>query len=115
MKIITAYPVIKNGKEISDKFLSNTMNYSSANGATNFKDLLKKGNELIGSGKVTNVIQSLRSLKGQTTKKPMAKPLPPPPPPPPKGLSMGAKIGIGVGAAAVLGLIIYFVVKSKKK
>ena len=37
----------------------------------------------------------------------------PPPPPPPQGLSAGAKIGIGVGALAVIGVIIYFVVKKK--
>lgn len=37
----------------------------------------------------------------------------PPPPPPPQGLSSGAKIGIGVGVLAVIGVIIYFVVKKK--
>ena len=37
----------------------------------------------------------------------------PPPPPPPEGLSSGAKIGIGVGALAVIGVIIYFVIKKK--
>ena len=31
----------------------------------------------------------------------------------PQGLSAGAKIGIGVGALAVIGVIIYFVVKKK--
>jgi hypothetical protein len=37
----------------------------------------------------------------------------PPPPPPPEGLSRGAKIGIGVGALAVVGVVIYLVMRKK--
>ena len=36
MNIITAYPVYKNGKLISNNFTANTMNYSSANGPVFF-------------------------------------------------------------------------------
>ena len=39
----------------------------------------------------------------------------PPAPEPKKKMSMGVKIGIGVAAAAVIGTIIYFVVKGKGK
>ena len=38
----------------------------------------------------------------------------PPPPPPPEGLSRGAKIGIGVGVLAVVGVIVFVVMKNKK-
>jgi hypothetical protein len=111
MKIITAYPVIKNGKVISDNFTTNTMNYASAEGdKINWNELLKKGSELIGSGKVSGVIQSLR---GGRLRKPASPPPPPPPPPPPKGLSTGAKIGIAVGGVAVLGLIVFLVTRKK--
>jgi len=112
MKIITAYPVIKNGKVISDNFTINTMNYASAEGdkKIDFNALLKKGVELIGSGKVSGTIQALR---GGRPRKPASAPMPPPPPPPPTGLSMGAKIGIAVGGVAVLGAIIYFATKKK--
>lgn len=111
MKIITAYPVIENGKVISNNFTTNTMNYSSAEGdkKIDWNALLKKGADLIGSGKISGTIQALKGGK------PMAKPapLPPPPAPEPKGLSTGAKIGIGVGAVAVLGLVIYLATKKK--
>jgi hypothetical protein len=112
MKIITSYPVIENGKVISNNFTDNTMNYSSLEGGKkiNWNELLKKGSELIGSGKVSGVIQSLR---GGRPRRPASPPPPPPPPPPPKGLSTGAKIGIAVGGVAVLGLIIYLVTKKK--
>jgi hypothetical protein len=112
MKIITAYPVIENGKVISNNFTTNTMNYASAEGGKfDWSKLLQQGKELIGSGKVSNVIQSVRGLKGT---KPSAKPqLPPPPPPPPPGLSTGAKIGIAVGGVAVLGLIVFLATRKK--
>jgi hypothetical protein len=111
MKIITAYPVIKNGKVISNNFTTNTMNYSSAEGdkKIDFNALLKKGVDLIGSGKVSGTIQALR---GGRPRKPMAAPMPPPPPPP-TGLSKNAKIGIAVGGVAVLGLVIYLVTRKK--
>jgi hypothetical protein len=113
MKIITAYPVIENGKVISNNFTTNTMNYSSAAGDMDFSNLLEKGKALIGSGKIKSVIDTVKGLGiGKNKGKPMPPP-PPPPPPPPKGLSTGAKIGIAVGGVAVLGLIIYLVTKKK--
>jgi len=39
--------------------------------------------------------------------------VPPPYVPPPTGLSSGAKIGIGVGALAVIGVIVFLVVRKK--
>jgi hypothetical protein len=112
MKIITAYPVIENGKVISNNFTTNTMNYSSAEGdkKMDWNALLKKGADLIGSGKVSGAIQALRG--GRRTR-PASAPMPPPPPPPPTGLSTGAKIGIAVGGVAVLGLIVYLATKKK--
>jgi hypothetical protein len=113
MKIITAYPVIENGKVISNNFTTNTMNYASAEGdkKIDYNALLQKGVELIGSGKISGAIQA---LKGRKPTKPTTKPAPmPPPPPPPTGLSMGAKIGIAVGGVAVLGAIIYLATKKK--
>lgn len=113
MKVITAYPVIKNGKVISDNFTTNTMNYSSAEGdKMDFQALLQKGKELIGSGKVKSVIDTIKGLGiGKNRTQPM--PPPPPLPPEPKGLSTGAKIGIAVGGVAVLGLVIYLATKKK--
>jgi hypothetical protein len=122
MKVITAYPVIQDGKEVSDSFVTNTMNYSSSDGmpaqgsGSKFQNLLKQGAALIGSGKVTGAIQSIRDVRD--TARGGVKPAPakeqlPPPPPPKKGLSTGAKIGIAVGAVAVLGTIAYFLLRNK--
>jgi hypothetical protein len=37
----------------------------------------------------------------------------PPPPPPPQGMSTGAKVGIGIGVVAVIGVIVFLVMKKK--
>jgi hypothetical protein len=115
MKIITAYPVIKNGKVISDNFTINTMNYASAEGdKMNFQQLLQKGKDLIGSGKVKSVIDTVKGLGiGKNRNKSMPPASMPPPPPPPTGLSKGAKIGIAIGGVAVLGLVIYLATRKK--
>jgi hypothetical protein len=120
MKIITAYPIIENGKLVGNKIAANTLNYSSANG----KPKKKKGG-LVGSGKVKGFLEksggvatALAGILGGgaaaasqdsapvlTTEEVK---------PPKKPMSTGVKIAIGVGIAAVLGLGVYFVMKSNK-
>ena len=120
MKIITAYPIIENGKLVGNKVAANTLNYSSVSGKK------KKGGGLVGSGKVkgfldklggvstalggvleagTAASQSQDSAPVLTTEEVK---------PPKKPMSTGVKIAIGVGIAAVLGLGVYFVMKSNK-
>lgn len=115
MNVITAYPVIIEGK---------TSGYSNANGRRREKRTRDGVGSLVGSGKVKGFLEKvggtstgLAGLLGGATaprdSESMLPPPPPPPPPPPTSLSMGAKIGIGVGVIAVLGIGVYLATKKK--
>jgi len=121
MKIITAYPIIENGKLVGNKVAANTLNYSSANGKK------KKGGRLVGSGKVKGFLEKSGGIAtslagilggGAAAAAPSQDTAPVVPTeevkPPKKPMSIGVKIAIGVGGAAVLGLVVYLVMKSKK-
>jgi hypothetical protein len=115
MKIITAYPIIENGKLVGNKIAANTLNYSSANGK-------KKGGRLAGSGKVKGFLEKAGGvstalagiLGGAAAAAPTQDTAPVVPvEAPKKPMSTTTKVLIGVGVAAVLGLGIYFVMKGK--
>jgi hypothetical protein len=121
MKIITSYPIIENGKLVGNKIAANTLNYSSANGK-------KRGGKLVGSGKVKGFLEksggiatALGGILGggaAAAAAPSQDTAPVVPTEevkkPKKPMSTGVKIAIGVGVAAVLGLGVYFVMKSNK-
>jgi hypothetical protein len=123
MKIITSYPIIENGKLVGNKIAANTLNYSSANGKPR-----KKGGKLVGSGKVKGFLEksggiatSLAGILGggaAAAAAPSQDTVPIVPTEevkkPKKPMSLGVKIAIGVGGAAVLGLVVYLVMKSNK-
>lgn len=113
MKIITAYPIIENGKVVGNKIAANTLNYSSANGK-------KKGGKLAGSGKVKGFLEKAGGvatglatvLGGAAVAAPSQEAAPIMPiEEPKKPMSTTTKVLIGVGVAAVLGLGVYFVMK----
>lgn len=120
MKIITAYPIIENGKLVGNKVAANTLNYSSVSGKK------KKGGGLVGSGKVKGFLDKLGGVStalggvlGAGTAASQSQDSAPvltteEVKPPKKPMSTGVKIAIGVGIAAVLGLGVYFVMKSNK-
>jgi hypothetical protein len=122
MKIITAYPIIENGKLVGNKIAANTLNYSSANGKPK-----KQRGGLVGSGKVKGFLEksggvatALAGILGggaaaasqdsapivteEKTKEKVKEPM-----------KLWVKIALGVGVAAVLGLGVYFVMKNKNK
>ena len=114
MKIITAYPIIENGKVVGNKIAANTLNYSSVNG--------KKGGKLAGSGKVKGFLEkaggvstALAGILGGTAAAASQEPVSAPMEAPKQGMSTTTKVLIGVGGAAVLCLVIYFVMKNKNK
>ncbi len=81
------------------------------NAGGKIKDKLKG---LVGSGKVQGVLAALGGgNNGQGGV--VAPTAPEPKPSKPKGMSTGMKVGIGLGVAALVGIIIYVVVKKKKK
>ena len=118
MKIITAYPIIENGKLVGNKIAADTLNYSSATGKKKRRGRLKG---LIGSGKVKGFLEKSGGLAtGLATvlggaaaasqqQEPIAPPIEAPKPP----MSTTTKVLIGVGVAAVLGLGIFLVMKKK--
>jgi len=118
MKIITAYPIIENGKLVGNKVAANTLNYSSANGKK------KKGGRLVGSGKVQGFLEKLGGVStalggvlgagAAARTAPSQESAPIVTEEPKKGMTTTTKVLIGVGVAAVLGLGVYFVMKSKK-
>lgn len=113
MKIITAYPIIKNGKVVANKAYNTTLDYSSATGKdTNFEELgTKIGGIIQGAG---SVAQSIKTASQKGKKAPAPKPAPVPKPVENKqGMSNTTKVLIGVGAVAVLGTIVYLVTKEK--
>ena len=115
MKVITAYPIIENGKLVGNKIAANTLNYSSANG--------KKGGKLVGSGKVKGFLEKAGGVStalagilggGAAAASQDSAPVSAPMEEPKKGMTTTTKVLIGVGVAAVLGLGVYFVMKSNK-
>jgi hypothetical protein len=112
MRIITAYPIVRNGKVIANKIAANTLNFASAEGDKPTRgqqviDTLQKAKEA-GLGEAA--LRTLKSVRGNKKRK--AAPAPVvvmQPVAPEKSLSTNAKIAIGVGAAAILGLTIYLV------
>lgn len=118
MKVITAYPIIENGKLVGNKIAANTLNYSSANG----KPKKKKGG-LVGSGKVKGFLEKSGGVAtalagilggGAAAASQDSAPVSAPMEEPKKGMTTTTKVLIGVGVAAVLGLGVYFVMKSNK-
>ena len=118
MKIITAYPIIENGKLVGNKIAANTLNYSSANGKPK-----KQRGGLVGSGKVKGFLEksggiatALGGILGGTAATAPSQDTAPvlPVETPKKPMSTTTKVLIGVGVAAVLGLGIYFVMKNNK-
>jgi hypothetical protein len=66
--------------------------------------------------KDSGLIDSARTFltnKGQSNVPEPVMP-PPPPPPPPKGMSKGLKIGLIVGGVVVVGVVLYFLLRSNK-
>lgn len=116
MKIITSYPILQNGKLVGNKIAANTLNYSSANG--------KKRGSLVGSGKVKGFLEKSGGIAtalggilggGAAAAAPSQDTAPAAPvETPKKPMSTTTKVLIGVGVAAVLGLGVYFVMKSNK-
>lgn len=111
MRIITAYPIVRNGKVIANKIAANTLNFASAEGDKPTRgqqviDTLQKAKEA-GLGEAA--LRTIKSVRGNKKTKANAPVVVMQPVAPEKGLSTNAKIAIGVGAAAVLGLTIYLV------
>tara|TARA_R110000868_G_scaffold181220_7_gene422082 strand:- start:8191 stop:8553 length:363 start_codon:yes stop_codon:yes gene_type:complete len=120
MKIITAYPIIENGKLVGNKLAADTLNYSSAIGKKRKRSGKLKG--LIGSGKVKGFLEKtggvatgLATLLGGAPTSSQQDQLAPPVEIPKPPMSTTTKVLIGVGVAAVLGVGIYFVMKKKSK
>lgn len=113
MKIITSYPIIKNGKVVANGAYNSTLDYSSANGKdTNFEELGTKIGGIIQS--VGSTAQTIKSASQKGKQAPKAAPAPKETPAPKKeGMSNTTKILIGVGGAIVLGGIIYIATKKK--
>lgn len=134
MKIITSYPIIKNGKVVANNCYNTTLDYSSISGTKNipkdspiFQPLnLPKVGGSSGVGKTGRNIDfesladkasgAIRGLGGivGAIKKPKGTAAPTPEPvqqPQAQGMSTGVKIAIGVGAVAVIGALIYFAKK----
>jgi hypothetical protein len=108
MKIITAYPVIKDGKVISNKIANNTLNYSSLEGkkTTKVQEFLQKAKD---AGLGDAALKTITALK-QSKKAPAPAPMPAPAPEK-QGMSTTTKVLIGVGAIVLLGGIFYAVKK----
>ena len=116
MKIITAYPIVKDGKVIANKIAANTLNFHSADGDIQPKgqkifDALKKAKEAGLGDAVLNTISALRNRN-------KAAPAPEPQKqvivtaPQHQGMSTNTKILLGVGGVLLLGVLIYV---AKKK
>ncbi len=122
MRVITAYPIIRNGKVIANKIAANTLNFSSAAGdvsktstgqagkvqkARGAKaiDILSKAKEAGLGDAALKTISALRNKTEVPIKEEVAIV------PVEKGMSTNTKIAIGVAVAAVLGVTIYAVAK----
>lgn len=119
MRIITSYPIIKNGKVVANNCYNTTLDYSSADGkatsggASATKTARNIDFESLGD-KASAGIKGLGNLVGLFKKpKGTAAPTTAPPAQMPEnqGMTTGTKIAIGLGAVAVIGALIYFAKK----
>lgn len=134
MRIITSYPIIKNGKVVANNCYNTTLDYSSISGFSNpvFSQNIQKAADAASSkggasgtrtgrnidfeslgDKASAGIKGLGNLIG-LFKKPKGTAAPKPAPaqmPENQGMTTGTKIAIGVGAVAVIGALIYFAKK----
>lgn len=135
MRVITSYPIVRDGKVIANKIAANTLNWSSFPGDLVGKTMndagFSKTNtgqagkvQKVGGAKAIDILQkakeaglgeaalrTLNSIRGNKKTKANAPVVVMQPAAPEKSLSTNAKIAIGVGAAVVLGLTIYAVAK----
>lgn len=135
MRVITAYPIVRDGKVIANKIAANTLNWSSFPGNSVGKTMNDAGFsktstgqagkvQKVGGAKAIDILQkakeaglgeaalrTLNSIRGNKKTKANAPVVVMQPAAPEKSLSTNAKIAIGVGAAVVLGLTIYAVAK----
>ena len=135
MRIITSYPIIKNGKVVANNCYNTTLDYSSISGLSNpvfSQNIQKAANAASSKGgasatktarnidfeslgdKASAGIKGLGNLVGLFKKpKGTAAPTTAPPAQMPEnqGMTTGTKIAIGLGAVAVIGALIYFAKK----
>ena len=135
MRVITSYPIVRDGKVIANKIAANTLNWSSFPGNSVGKTMNDAGFsktstgqagkvQKVGGAKAIDILQkakeaglgeaalrTLNSIRGNKKTKANAPVVVMQPAAPEKSLSTNAKIAIGVGAAVVLGLTIYAVAK----
>ena len=139
MRIITSYPIIKNGKVVANNCYNTTLDYSSIAGLNNpvsnpvfSQNIQKAANAASSKGgasatktarnidfeslgdKASAGIKGLGNLVGLFKKpKGTAAPTTAPPAQMPEnqGMTTGTKIAIGLGAVAVIGALIYFAKK----
>lgn len=134
MRIITSYPIIKNGKVVANNCYNTTLDYSSYTGLSNpvfSQNIQKAANAASSKGgasatktarnidfeslgdKASAGIKGLGNLVG-LFKKPKGTAAPTTAPaqmPENQGMTTGTKIAIGLGAVAVIGALIYFAKK----
>ena len=126
MKIITSYPIIKNGKVVANGEYNSTLDYSSVTGVGKAASGSTSGTTS-GAGRrsfnwgnlgqnVDTAVQGVGSIKGAVQglfgKQKKQQPTPMPPAQPEKtGMSTTSMVLIGVGAVALIGVI--FLVKKK--
>ena len=113
MKIITAYPIVKDGKVIANKLAANTLNFHSAAGDEPQKgqkvlDALQKAKE---AGLGDAALKTISALRNRKTVAPAPQPVVVAAPQP-QGMSTTTKILLGFGGVALLGVLIYV---AKKK
>ena len=135
MRIITSYPIIKNGKVVANNCYNTTLDYSSVTGGLSnpvfSQNIQKAANAASSKGgasatktgrnidfeslgdKASAGIKGLGNLVG-LFKKPKGTAAPTTAPaqmPENQGMTTGTKIAIGLGAVAVIGALIYFAKK----
>ena len=132
MKIITSYPIIKNGKVVANGEYNSTLDYSSVSGQLSgiqkaavyagadlskppekkfdWKNLGQNVDKAVqGVGSISGAV---KGLFGKQKPKPKQQPVPMPPAQTEKtGMSTTTMVLIGVGAVALIGVI--FLVKKK--
>ena len=140
MRIITSYPIIKNGKVVANNCYNTTLDYSSADGVGKATSSIPKDSPLSkpfpnivtpsGGASATKTARNIdfeslgdkasAGIKGLGNlvglfKKPKGtaapKTAPPAQMPENQGMTTGTKIAIGLGAVAVIGALIYFAKK----
>ena len=106
MKIITAYPIVKDGKVIANKLAANTLNYSSANGEKT-KEFLQKAKE---AGLGDAALKTISALRNKNKVAPAPVPVVVAPQEP-QGMSTTTKVLIAGGGVLLLGVLIYAATK----